>query len=69
MKNKYSSKDVKVIKKTDETITIFGENIPSVNVVRVEINNVKSNDFRDVVSTYIYYTVEGQGTFVLTEKR
>lgn len=50
-------------------LTVYGEGVPSANVVHVSVKRGHFQEFYDVVSTYIYYIVEGSGVFFLNDEQ
>ncbi len=49
-------------------LTVYGEDVPLTNVVHVSVEEGHFQEFVDVESTFIYYIVEGRGTFVLNDE-
>ncbi len=48
-------------------LTVYGEGVPLANVVHVGVEEGHFQEFIDVESTFIYYIVDGRGTFVLND--
>lgn len=69
MKYKYPFTEAKTIKKFGVDITLFGENNPSNNIVYEEVTVGHLEEFYDSVSTYIWFIIEGIGTFVIEDER
>ncbi|MGC0337237.1 cupin domain-containing protein [Streptomyces sp. SLBN-8D4] len=46
-------------------LTVYRQNDPSATVVRVHVERGHFQEFYNVRSSYIYYIVDGQGTFYL----
>lgn len=68
-KYKYSTKDAKKFNKYGVDLVVYGEDFPPANVVRVSVKKGHFEEFYDVESAYIYYIVEGKGTFVLNDEK
>lgn len=49
-------------------LTVYDENYPLANVVRVSVKKGHFEEFYDLKSTYIYYIIEGTGTFYLNDE-
>ncbi len=50
-------------------LTVYGEDVSTANVVRVSVKKGHFQEFSDVKSYYIYYIIEGFGTFVLNDEK
>lgn len=69
MKYLYSHTDAKTINKFGVDITLYGENISSNNIVYEEVTIGHLEEFYDDVSTYMWFIVEGKGTFVIDDEK
>ena len=49
-------------------LAIYGQNVASATVVQVTVEEGHFQEFYDVVSTYTYYIVGGDGTFYLDDR-
>lgn len=68
-KYKFTAKEANKFNKFGVDLTIYGENIPSANVVHVRVKKGHFEEFYDLKSTYIYYIIKGRGTYYLNGKR
>lgn len=68
MKYVYTTKEARKFNKHGIDLTIYGEDVPSAHVVYVEVKEGHFQEFADVESTYMYYIVEGEGTFMLNDE-
>ena len=69
MKYKYSAKEAKKINKHGIDLTVYPTNIKSANVVYVSLEKGHFQEFLDKKSWYIYYIIEGKGTFFLNGEK
>ena len=68
MKYKYTTKDARQFNKHGIDLTVYGENIPSADVVHVSVEKGHFQEFYNDKSTFMYYIVNGQGTFYLNDE-
>lgn len=68
-KYRYTAKDAQKIKKHGIDLVIYGENVPAANVCYVEVEEGHFQEFFDKKSHFIYYIIEGYGTFVLDDEK
>jgi mannose-6-phosphate isomerase-like protein (cupin superfamily) len=68
MKYKYTAKDARKFNKHGIDLTVYGENIPSADVVHVGVEKGHFQEFYNDTSTHMYYIVSGQGTFYLNDE-
>ena len=64
-KYKYSAKNAKKVSKFGIDLTLYGEDIPEVNIVHVRVKEGHYEEFYNVKSTFIYYIINGEGIFYL----
>ncbi len=69
MKYKYTPEEAKQFHKFGIDLTVYGEDVPSSNLVYVEVNEGHLEEFYDEVSTYMYLIFEGKGTYVLNDEK
>ena len=69
MKYKYSAKEAKKINKHGIDLTVYPTNIKSANVVYVSLEKGHFQELLDKKSWYIYYIIEGKGTFFLNGEK
>jgi mannose-6-phosphate isomerase-like protein (cupin superfamily) len=69
MKYKYSASEARKINKFGVDITIYGENVPTGNVVYEEVKTGHLEEFSDDVSTHMWFIIEGKGTFVIDDEK
>jgi len=69
MKYKFTAKQAKKFNKYGIDLVVYGENFPAANVVHVSVQKGHLEEFYDIKSAYIYYIVEGRGTFVLNDEK
>jgi mannose-6-phosphate isomerase-like protein (cupin superfamily) len=69
MKYKYSAKEANKFNKHGIDLTVYPTGIKSANVVYVEVKEGHFQEFRDKESWYIYYVIEGKGTFFLNDEK
>jgi mannose-6-phosphate isomerase-like protein (cupin superfamily) len=65
----FSKKDAKKFNKYGIDLVVYGEDFPEANVVHVSVKEGHFEEFYDIKSTYIYYIVQGEGTFVLNDEK
>ena len=65
---KYTVEDANRFTKHGIDLTVYGENVPSANVVTVSVEEGHFQEFYDLVSTYTYYIVSGYGMFYLNDE-
>jgi ethanolamine utilization protein EutQ (cupin superfamily) len=68
MKYKFPASEANSFNKHGIDLTVYGENVPSANVVYVEVKEGHFQEFLDSESTYMYYIIEGKGTFFLNDE-
>jgi len=69
VKYKFTAEEAQKINKYGADLTIYGENVPSANVVPVSVKEGHFEEFEDQKSTYIYYIVKGSGVFFLNDEK
>lgn len=69
IKYKFTAKDATKFNKYGIDLVIYGENVPSANVVHVHTDEGHFEEFYSTSETYIYYIVRGQGIFFLNDER
>jgi mannose-6-phosphate isomerase-like protein (cupin superfamily) len=68
-KYKYTVNDAKQFNKHGVDLTVFNYSVPDANVVLVSVEKGHFQEFYDVKSHFIYYIVEGEGSFYLDNER
>ena len=68
MQYKFTAQQAHRFNKYGIDLVVYGENVPSANVVYVEVQEGHFQEFLDRESTYMYYIVEGKGTFYLNDE-
>lgn len=68
-KYKYTKKQAQQFTKHGIDLTVYNEGVPGANVVHVHVEEGHFQEFYDVESTFIYYIIKGNGTFVLNDKK
>ena len=68
VKYKYAVEDAGRFTKHGIDLTVYGQNVPSATVVHVTLEEGHFQEFYDLVSTYTYYIVSGDGTFYLDDE-
>lgn len=68
MKYKYTAAEADKVSKHGIDLVIYGQKVPSANVVHVSVEHGHLQEFLDVESTFTYYIVKGQGTFYLNDE-
>lgn len=66
---KYTAKNAHKFNKHGIDLTVYGEDVPEANVVFVSVDKGHFQEFYDVGSYFIYYIIEGKGTFVLDDEK
>lgn len=66
---KYTAKNAHKFNKHGIDLTAYNEDVPEANVVFVSVDKGHFQEFYDIESYYIYYIIEGKGTFVLDDKK
>ena len=69
IKYKYTAKQAKKFNKHGINLVVYGENVPEANVVFIDVKEGHFQEFYDEESNYLYYIVEGAGTFVLDDEK
>lgn len=69
MKYKYTKKEARKFNKHGIDLVVYGEGVPQADVVFVYVDEGHFQEFYDMESTYIYYIVKGEGTFILNDKK
>lgn len=68
-KYKLTVDNAKKFNKHGIDLTVYDMNVPSANVVHVSVQKGHFQEFYDIKSYYIYYIVQGKGTFVLNDEK
>lgn len=68
MQYRFPASEAKKFNKHGIDITVYGEGVPTANVVYVEVKDGHFQEFLDPVATFIYYVIEGRGTFYLNDE-
>jgi hypothetical protein len=68
-KYKFTAAGAKQFNKHGVDLTVYDIGVPEANVVFVSVKEGHFQEFYDVKSYYIYYIVEGKGTFVLDDEK
>lgn len=68
-KYKYVSAEARKFNKHGIDLTVYGTNVPSASVVHVSVEKGHFQEFYDLESYYIYYIIEGKGTFILNDEK
>ena len=69
MQYKFTSNKANTFTKHGIDITVYNENVPSANVVYVEVDGGHMQEFIDVKSHFMYYIIEGSGVFILNDEK
>jgi mannose-6-phosphate isomerase-like protein (cupin superfamily) len=69
MKYLYPFGEAKTINKFGVNITIFDEGVPTGELVYEETEVGHLEEFKDAVSTHIWFIIEGKGTFVIDDEK
>ena len=69
MKYLYPFDEAKTIQKFGVDITLFGEDVPANNVVYEETEVGHLEEFYDDASTYMWFILEGEGTFIIDDEK
>jgi mannose-6-phosphate isomerase-like protein (cupin superfamily) len=62
---RHTVQDAQRFSKHGIDLTVYGRHDPSATVVHVKVERGHFQEFLNVRSTYIYYVVQGRGTFYL----
>ncbi len=65
----YPFEKARTFQKFGVDITVFGANVSTNSVVYEEVNIGHLEEFYDDVSTYTWFVIEGQGTFVIDNEK
>jgi len=68
-KYKYKPEEAEQFNKYGIDLIVYGENVPSANVVYVEVEEGHLEEFYSEVSTFMYLVFEGEGTFVINNEK
>jgi quercetin dioxygenase-like cupin family protein len=68
MKYRYTAKDARQFNKHGIDLTVYGQDVPTANVVHVSVKKGHFQEFYDVESTFTYYVISGKGTFYLNDE-
>ena len=68
-KYKYSYDDSKKIKKFGVDIALYGINQTVANIVYEDVKDGHFEEFLSTVSTYMWFIIEGKGTFVIDDEK
>jgi len=68
-KFKFSFKDTKTKHKYGVDITLYGLNKPEANIVYEEVQEGHFEEFLSTKSTYMWFIIEGKGTFVINDEK
>ncbi len=69
MKYKYTADEAKKFDKHGIDLTVYPTEVSSAKVTRVSVQKGHFQEFYDKKSFYIYYVIEGFGTFVLNDEK
>lgn len=69
MKYKYTKKEAQKFNKYGADLTVYETEIPTANVVHIDVRVGHFQEFKDKKSTFIYYIVKGKGIFFLNDKK
>ena len=69
MKYRYTAKEANKLSKHGIDLTVYNESVPQANVVYIEVKEGHFQEFLDKESWYIYYIIEGNGTFFLNDEK
>lgn len=67
-KYKYTAKDAAKLNKHGVDLTVYGGGTPEANVVHVSVDDGHFEEFYNTHSHFIYYIIDGKGTFVLDDE-
>lgn len=68
MKYLFPFNEATAINKYGVDISLYGTNIPTANLVYEETTKGHLEEFYDEASTYIWFVIEGNGTFVINDE-
>lgn len=68
MKYRFPASEANKFNKHGIDLTVYGEGVPTANVVYVEVKEGHFQEFLDPEATFIYYIIEGRGTFFLNDE-
>jgi mannose-6-phosphate isomerase-like protein (cupin superfamily) len=68
MKYRYTTKDARQFNKHGIDLTVYGEGVPSADVVHVNVEKGHFQEFYNDRSTLMYYIISGRGTFYLNDE-
>lgn len=68
-KYKFSFKDAKTLSKHGVDITLYGLNNSEVNIVYEKVVEGYFEEFLSTKSTYIWFIIDGEGTFVIDDEK
>jgi mannose-6-phosphate isomerase-like protein (cupin superfamily) len=68
-KYKLTAQDAKQFNKHGIDLTVYPVNVPMAGMVHVDVKEGHFQEFKDAKSTYIYYIIEGEGTFFLDDEK
>ena len=68
-KYRFSEKDAEKFNKHGIDLTVYNEDFPPANVVRVHVEEGHFQEFYDEQSAYIYSVTSGFGTFYLNDEK
>lgn len=68
-KYKYTTDNAEKFSKHGIDLIIYGEKIPSAEIVRVSVKKGHFQEFYDPESYYMYYIIKGKGTFFLNDEK
>ena len=66
---KFTAEKARKFNKFGVSLTVYDENIPEVNVVRVSVKKGHFEEFYDTKIWYVYYIIKGRGTFMLNDEK
>ncbi len=69
MKYKFSFEEAKTINKFGVNITLYSLNNPDANIVYEEVEEGHFEEFLSTKSTYTWFIVEGEGTFIIDDEK
>jgi mannose-6-phosphate isomerase-like protein (cupin superfamily) len=65
---KFTAKAASNFNKHGIDLTVYGEGVPTANVVHVSVKEGHFQEFFNIKSTFMYYIVSGTGTFFLNDE-
>lgn len=66
---KFPYSNTKTVNKYGVDITLYGLNNPDFNIVYEEVSEGHFEEFLSTKSTYTWFIVEGEGTFVIDDEK